>query len=266
MRKIKTFKEIKKHAGANFQILLIRLDTGDIDEQPYRDVDMCKGALDALTNLALSDILMAPEVNAFFQEKIEEAKKSLESAKSALESLDYGEFYVKGFTPQEALELRSIMDIEKPQPPIKMREVGWESKPPLEQRGQVQAPPLRDEAYADESDPVYLRAVEAWEQEMSDSSLRVIAYTLSKCVQGCNLTDEEIKAELAEEPHPEEPIEEFRLRLGQIGRILTRALSTPVWMSIQEKVNALTGINPERVDFMSLGSPLRSYMGGNRDQ
>lgn len=270
MRKIKTFKDIKKHAGANFQLLLIRLDTGDIDDQPYRGVDTCQGAVDALTKLANADVLMPlaevehKTIAEFVNKAIEDANKKLEEAKSALESIEYGEFYVKGFTPQETLELQSILNVDKPQAPIKMREVGWEERAPLEQSGRIQAPRLRDEPYTDDKDPVYLRAVEAWEQEMAKSDIRVIAYTLVKCVQGCELTDEDIKAEIGEEAHPDEPMSEFRLRLDQVGKILTKAISMPVWILLQEKITSLTGVSPERVDFTSLGSPLPNYMGGNR--
>jgi hypothetical protein len=268
MRKIKTFKDIAKYAGAKQQILLVQIDTGEVAENPYKQLNDWQGRLKAYEELANSEnwgeFVALPEVKEFLDNRIEQAKVHLDAAQSELDSIGYAEFYVRGFTPQETLECQAVINVLKPRPPIKMREVGWEDRAPLEQTGRVQPPRLRSEAYTDETDPVYLRELEAWEQELAHSDLRVIAYTLVKCVQGCDLTDDEIKAELGEDAHPAEPIEEFRLRLDQIGRILSNSIAMPIWMRIQEKIAELTGVNPERVDFTSLGLPRQSYRDGNR--
>ena len=262
MRDLKTFKDISKYAGAKHQVLLVRIDSADIDENPYEKVNKCQGALDALNGLAMADIfmpLLQEQDNAmagFLNKAVADAQAKLEEARSEMESIEYAKLHVRGFTPQETLELQAILNVERPQPPIKMREVGWDNRPPLEQRGQVQPPALRDEPYADDQDPVYLRALKEWEQETKNSDARVIAYTLMKCVQGCDLSDEEIKGVLNEDAHAREPVEELRLRLDQVGRILTKDIAMPVWMMIQEKITSLTGVNPERVDFTSIASRL----------
>lgn len=267
MRDIKKFSDIKKYAGAKHQVLLVRIDTGDIDENPYEKVNKAQGALDALTtatdgmDLTLTD---PTAIELRLTERKQQALVALQEAKSELEAIEYAKFHVRGFTPQETLELQAVLNVEKPQPPIKMREVGWDDRPPLEQTGKVQPPRLRDEPYADDQDPVYLREVKAWEDEMAHSDMRVIAYTLSKCVLGCDLSDEDIKGALEEEAHPREPIEEYRLRLDQVGKILTSAMAMPVWIRIQEKITSLTGVSPDRVDFTSLGSRLQNLQAGNQ--
>lgn len=268
MKEIKNFKDIQKYAGAKYQVLLVRLDSGDIDEDPYEDINKAQGALDALSGLAESEVFLPlsnmehPEITALVQDRLNDARVKLEEATSELDSIEYAKFHVRGFTPHETLELQAIVNTEKPEPPIKMREVGWEERPPLEQRGPVQPPRLRDEPYADDKDPVYLRELKVWEGEQDKATARIMAYTLMKCVQGCDLTDEEITSVLNEEAHAREPIEEFRLRIDQVADIVTNVIAMPVWIRIQEKISSLTGVSPDRVDFTSLASPLRSYAGG----
>lgn len=159
-----------------------------------------------------------------------------------------GEFItyrVRGMTRAETLKLQKMLRlVERPEPPMKERPVL-----PLD-TARLSAADIRSEKYADYEDPTYLEQDAIYQREMEFAVQRSTVYNLVVCVQGFDLSDEDITEVLDEEAHPRDPLESYLKRLDQISRIILPTMDQRHYMALQRKIAELSGVRQEDINFM----------------
>lgn len=153
-------------------------------------------------------------------------------------------YRVRGLSP---LETRMIIDIANlvkiPEPPMKKRpRMPLDGTPPTVENITV-------EEFADVNDATYKQELELYQLEGALAQQRAIMYRMMVAIQGFDLTDEEIKEELDEDAHPREPIEKLVLRLDQLCAIIMPGFDSNHYRSLGEKINELSGVRAERINF-----------------
>ena len=239
----------------------------DIPKEDYVPliINILEGA-DATETIARKDILQAQAAaydgiiaKLSESEALESIKADRDAINIELEALakeveesKYIQFLVKPMSPKETLKAPKLRPSE-PKPPAKKREV-----PTLDQNNRIIPSLTKDEFYVDPDDPAYLKEMQFFEEEKQKTSERLIVYSLVCCVKGFDLSDEEIQEALGQKAHPKEPLDEYRKRLDQLGEILLDSISIKMMDSIMEKVNAISGVTADMVNFTLANSPLLS--------
>lgn len=154
-------------------------------------------------------------------------------------------YMVRGFTPRELWQHRAIMQsIEPPMAPVKKRSTLTPT-----QTGKLDVANIGEEDYQDFNDPTYIEQLELFKHEMNVLTQRGTMYALMVCVEGLDLTDEEIKSELKVDPHPKEPLDSLMLRLDQLCMIIMVDFDMSHMTAIRQKINELSGMGDEQVNF-----------------
>ena len=155
-------------------------------------------------------------------------------------------YMVRGMTPPEAFKNRAIAEsVEPPMPPTKTRTRLPDSSDNLDVRNLVK------EEYQDLNDPTFLEELQLFKQEQIIMTQRTTMYCLMVSVEGFNLTDEEIKAELEQNAHAREPLDELLLRLDQVSEIIMSGFDQGHMMALREKIQELSGLRTEEINFTS---------------
>jgi hypothetical protein len=176
---------------------------------------------------------------------IGEAQKRAGKIEKAIQADQYVTYRVRGLAPLEQQEMVELIQAtEPPVPPKKTREVL-----PLDRGSKIVPEDIRDEQYDDFDDPAYRASLVAFSRDVSLGHQRGIMYSLVVCVDGFDLSDEEIQEELGEPAHPKQPVEEFRQRLDQLSRIILSQLDGRHLAQIQDRINELSGVEAARVNF-----------------
>jgi hypothetical protein len=154
-------------------------------------------------------------------------------------------YMVRGMTPPEAYKHRAITgSVEPPMPPTKQR-----TKLPDSGSDKLDVRNLVKEDYQDINDPTFLEEIRVYKQETLIMSQRAIMYELMVCVDTFNLTDEQIKEDLGQDAHAMEPLSELLLRLDQLCLLIMVDFDQGHMTAIQEKINELSGLKTEEVNF-----------------
>ena len=153
-------------------------------------------------------------------------------------------YQVSGMSPWEARTHTDIRNsIRPPEPPMKKRAAA-----PLD--GKLDASSLGVEEFQDENDPTYKEEYKQFlEHEFPLMVQRATTFQLMTCVKGFDLTDEEIKAELGQDAHAREPLEELLLRLDQVAEIIWQDFDHRHMNALCAKIGELTGVRQDRVNF-----------------
>lgn len=152
-------------------------------------------------------------------------------------------YKVRALSPTETYENGAIVDaLEPPIPPVKERTV----VPP---GGKLDAGNIQQEEYDDYHDPTFLEEIKIFKHQKKLHDQRATMHSLMLCVDTFNLTDEEIKAELDEDAHAREPLDELMLRLDQVSEIIMTDFDIGHMIALRQKINQLSGVSAELVNF-----------------
>ena len=186
---------------------------------------------------------MAKIVKSYKQRgKVKHVMFSLPEPGAAAEENKMLTYMVRGLTPKEAYTHADIAgSVELPLPPIKQR-----TRLPA---GKLDITDIEQEEYEDLRDPTYLSQLKTFNQEQLQMSQRATIYTLAVCVQGFDLSDAEIKEELDQEPHARAPLDELLLRLDQLYEIIMSDFDQGHLMALRQKIQELSGVSAEQVNF-----------------
>lgn len=166
-----------------------------------------------------------------------------ETGEEANQSITYK---VRGGTPIETNMVLSIVALpDTPEPPTKKRQAA-----PLDMGGKLDASTLgMKEDYLDYDDPTYKQELEIYTDEMRLAEQRALMYRLMQCVQGFDMTDDEIKEVLEQDAHPKEPVGELVLRLDQLSEIILPEFDNSHFLELVKKITELSGVKTEQINF-----------------
>lgn len=152
-------------------------------------------------------------------------------------------YNVRGLSPIENELHGDIMgSVTMPIPPTKKRVAR-----PLD--GKIEASQLGMEEYRDIEDPSYLDALKTYEEELKVMWQQASMYRIMVCVQGFDVSDEDIKAELEEEAIPKDSLDNLLKRIDQVCRIVLPEFDQRHFMALLAKISNLTGVKTETVNF-----------------
>jgi len=154
-------------------------------------------------------------------------------------------YKVRGGTPHETRMIMRIAGLpDAPEPPTKKR-----VRMPLD-GNRIDAANLGlHEDYLDYDDATYKHELEIYTDEMRLAEQRAVMYRLMACVQGFDMTDEDIAEVLGEPAHPKEPLEELALRLDQLSEIIMPDMDNNHFLMLARKITELSGVSTEQVNF-----------------
>jgi hypothetical protein len=153
-------------------------------------------------------------------------------------------YMVRGMTPRETYLHNAIAgSVEPPMPPIKQRTAMPQGT------GKLDISDIQQEDYEDLRDPTFLEQMKTFQREQTIVIQRAVMYALMVGVQGFDLTDDEIREELSQEPHPREPMDNMILRLDQLSEIIMSVIANGHVLALRQKVNELSGVGAELVNF-----------------
>ena len=155
-------------------------------------------------------------------------------------------YKVRGGTPIETRMILSIAALpDTPEPPTKKRQVA-----PIDIGGKLDASSLGvKEDYLDYDDATYKQELEIYTDEMRIAEQRAVTYRFVQCVEGFDVSDEDIKKELNEDAHPKEPVEELVLRLDQVEEIILPDFPNSHYLELVKKITELSGVRTEQINF-----------------
>ena len=153
-------------------------------------------------------------------------------------------YRVRGLTPlQLGLHSDVYSTVEAPIPPTKKRTV----VPP---GGKLQVTQIETEDYADLDDPTFKEQWKIYEADCKERNQRSTMYRLMMGVDGFDISDADIKAELGEEAVPDDSIANLCKRIDQVCRIILPEFDQRHLMALSERIAELSGVSTERVNFI----------------